>query len=171
MQRSRTYLYYCKLLLVSLYSLTSCNSKHEKTTHPQDPDTPTLFAPSDLSEAEKKKRIDQAAADLRAANIEADRELELIKARKFERDKAYAKQLAESRKLTVEQARKDIKGMELDSLDLENGDSFSKVKVLRADDIGLTISHRDGARRIKYNDLPKFIQDKCLYSESTEPSP
>lgn len=159
------------ILLISVYPLTSCNSKHEKTTHPKDPNIPALFAPSDLSDAEKKERIDQAAADLLAAEIEADRELERIKARKAERENAYAQKLAKSRKLTVEQARKDIKGMELDSLALKNGDSFSKIKVLRADDIGLTISHRDGARRIKYNNLPKFIQDKCLYIGSTEPVP
>lgn len=144
--------------------LFSCNSKQEKVTRPIDPEVPALYAETEHTEDERKEIMQDAVADLRAADAEADLELERIKARAVQRKLAYKKEQAEAAKLTPEQARKEFKGTEFSSLSLDNGGTYQRVTVLKADDIGVTISHRDGARRIKYADLPKSIQERCQYS-------
>jgi hypothetical protein len=148
------------------FTLLSCNSKEEKVVHPRDPEVPAIFAKSEYDENEKKELMDQAVADLQNGEAEADRELEAIKARIAQRKKERKENLAAEQMLTQEEARKDFKGTRFDSLKLNNGDSFYNVTVMSADDIGVTISHRDGARRIKYADLPEAIQQRCQYTQA-----
>lgn len=154
------------LILVSVIALSQCNSKKEKTTKPvvlKDLDDPSSAVYSD---DQKREIVDLAMIKLKRLEEDADKELN----RRSEARQQYIKERdlrrAESARITPEKARADFKGTKFTSIKLSNGDTFNKVTVIEATDIGVTISYEHGARRIKYADLPESIQERCMYTTS-----
>ena len=155
------------LLLLSVITLSHCNSDKEKTTQPvvmKDLEDPTSAI---YTEEQKREIVDKAMTKLKRMELEADEALDKISSNREQHNAQREQLLADRLKLTPEEARANFKGTRFDSIKLDNGDTFNKVTVMEANDIGVTISYEHGARRIKYADLPETIRKRCMYpSES-----
>ena len=77
--------------------------------------------------------------------------------------KALLKMEAKERKA----ARKAITHKKFSSITLRDGSRYQDVEIIKVSDSGITITHRNGARGIDFEQLPYSLQLACKYVSPT----
>jgi hypothetical protein len=67
------------------------------------------------------------------------------------------------KKMYRERVRDKAKGMKLGRVETIDGTVFEDVEIRQADRLGLNVRHRDGIRRILYEDLPENLREYFGY--------
>lgn len=109
--------------------------------------------------AEALDQIRRKSLSLRAQAEATRKELDSAKSGLSTLDAEFG----QYRKKYRELVRGKAKGMTLGRVEAADGVVYEDVVVREADQIGLNVRHRDGIRRIPYEDLPENLQDYFGY--------
>jgi hypothetical protein len=156
-------------LLCCLFS--SCNKRsqrHESALQEERKQTILKqHAEYEVEQREAKARdleLEAQQLEIKRKFEETETERRLIESAEAE---AAAKTLVIKAIEEREAARKAILHKQFTSLTLRDGSRYQDVEIIKVNDLGITVTHRNGARGIDFSQLPYSLQLECKYVPAT----
>ena len=147
--------------------LTSCNKRSQRRESAlKEERRQTIFKQHAEYEAEQREAKEREQ-ELVAQQLEIKRRFEETEAQRRRTKSAKADTAAKDLVIKAigerKAARKAILHKKFTYLTLRDGTRYQDVKIIKVNDLGITITHHNGARSIDFAQLPHSLQLACKY--------